>query len=72
MIFCIPGKTHNAAHYADWTRNERPAHSPGRLWGWFSGLNLSLAKDFGLFCFVLAATGVESRSIKDASTMPSS
>ena len=35
-------------------------------------LNLSLAKDFGLFCFVFAAMGGASRPIKDASAMPGS
>lgn len=34
--------------------------------------NLLFVKDFGLFCFVFAMTGVESRPTKDASTTPSS
>lgn len=40
--------------------------------GWFSLENLLFAKDFGLFCFVFAMMGVESRPTKDASTTPSS
>ena len=32
--------------------------------------NLLFAKDFGLFCFVFAMTGVESRPINEASTIP--
>ena len=32
--------------------------------------NLFFAKDFGLFCFVFAMTGVESRPINEASTIP--
>ncbi len=44
----------------------------GSLFGWFSLENLFFAKDFGLFCFVFAMTGVESRPINDASTIPNS
>lgn len=33
---------------------------------------LVFAKDFGLFCLVFAMTGVESRPMKDASTIPNS
>ena len=40
--------------------------------GRFSLENLLFAKDFGLFCFVFAMTGVESGPTKDASTTPSS
>ena len=38
----------------------------------FLGELLLFAKDFGLFCFVFAMMGVESRPTKDASTTPSS
>ena len=42
------------------------------LFGRFSLENLLFAKDFGLFCFVFAMTGVESRPMKDAATIPNS
>ena len=38
--------------------------------GWLSGLNLLDRKDLGLFCEVFAAIGVESKPIKNASTIP--
>ena len=38
--------------------------------GWLSGLNLLDRKDLGLFCEVFAAIGVESKPIKDVSTIP--
>ena len=53
---------------AEWTLRAQS----GSLLGWFSLENLLFAKDFGLFCFVFAMTGVESRPTKDASTTPSS
>lgn len=39
------------------------------FWVVFLG-ELVFAKDFGLFCFVFAMTGVESRPINEASTIP--
>ena len=42
---------------AEWT----PRAQSGSLFGWFSLENLLFAKDFGLFCFVFAMTGMESR-----------
>ena len=53
---------------AEWTLRAQS----GALLGWFSLENLLFVKDFGLFCFVFAMTGVESRPTKDASTTPSS
>lgn len=38
--------------------------------GWLSALNLLERKDLGLFCDVLAETGVESRPMKEVSMMP--
>ena len=57
-----------AREIPEWT----PRAQSGSLFGWFSLENLFFAKDFGLFCFVFAMTGVESRPTKDASTTPSS
>ena len=49
-----------------------PRAQSGSALGCFPGLNLSLVKvkDLGLFCFVFAATGVESRPTNEASTIP--
>lgn len=38
--------------------------------GWLSGLNLLERKDLGLFCDVLAETGVESSPMKEVSMIP--
>ena len=51
---------------AEWT----PRAQSGSLFGWFSLENLLFAKDFGLFCLAFAMTGVESRPINEASTIP--